>query len=199
MTFCHFNFIPLRHILHTLTVLIVPWQTFVSSVSHHFLGWKDEETRIIFKIIAWSCSNLVEGGIFRIWTQIHKKVSTMSSWRQDDGHLNTWGKIVWKSLWRDFDVISCLKRLKICTWSWLCLRKPSNKIECFMIWFYFGIWRRINTFCRFLRGSSEFHLINSLLKSRQHRSVGFHSTDFVVLLQGDAVDCMNVKLLSNWE
>ena len=36
------------------------WQPFVFSVSHHFLGWKNEEIWIIFKIMAWSCSNLVE-------------------------------------------------------------------------------------------------------------------------------------------
>ena len=56
MKFCHFKFTPLGHVLHTLTIPIVlrcchGKAPFVLSVSHHFLGWKNEKTLTVFKIM----------------------------------------------------------------------------------------------------------------------------------------------------
>ena len=70
---------------------MLPWHPFVSSFSHHFLGWQNEETWIIFRIMVWSCSNLMEAGSFKTSIQIHQKAFV---WRHYDlkmtWHLNTW-------------------------------------------------------------------------------------------------------------
>ena len=93
-------------------------QPFIFSVSHHFWGWKNENTWITFEVTAGSCSNVLERVIFRIWIQICKQFYV---WRRYHvkmtRHLNTWERVSEKV----DDVISCSKCLKSCTGS-LCAK-----------------------------------------------------------------------------
>ena len=47
LTFCNFNFIFATHFAYVDNIncsKMLSWQPFVSSVSHHFMRWKNDET-----------------------------------------------------------------------------------------------------------------------------------------------------------
>ena len=77
-----FNFTPLMDILRILSITSVVrccHSNLLFPVCHViFLGWKNKETWIIFKIMTWLSSNLAHGAIFRSWIQIHKKFECMT-------------------------------------------------------------------------------------------------------------------------
>ena len=108
MKFSHLNFTPLRviftYINKTRCAKLLPWQTFVSIVSHHCLdSEKLKETWLIFLVMARSYLNLVDDCIFTLQFQIRKAIlCVMSFWRQSDKPTMYLTMGVRRSLWRDF-------------------------------------------------------------------------------------------------
>ena len=86
----------------------------ITNVSHHSLGWKNEETWIILEIMACSCSNLVKGVILDSNSSNNLcDVILISKW---PNYLKTG---VWNSLWRHSDVIFSSNVWKFALWTFL--------------------------------------------------------------------------------